>query len=556
MTSKSFNYLPWVFSLLVWVGIAGCSSSHRFVPPPELPDDRTHVPNCPENTDTHILWDGFQRQMVQPGVDLLDFSRWIRKATGSSKEAFNASALDEVVNSSWFTNRNFIEPLRPEEVLAGPNTVDGPDQSQGWTVIRAKTVGVTPGFTIRDTRGDSYVIKLDPPGNNGLNSTTDVIVTKLLYAAGYNVPENYLVTFDPKILKVGEGVKFTGQDGVKRTMTEQDLADILAKVQLTDDGKIQGMASKYIDGKPIGPFLLKGTRPDDPNDIVPHEHRRELRGMRVIFAWLGHYDTNVSNFLDGYTKDDSVNYVRHYLIDFGAALGSHPGGAKPADRGTEPYMDPVHMLNKSLELGLVRRPRDYQEPVVYPEIGRFTSKNFHPKSFKFIFPTRAFEYYTPRDAYWGAKIVASFTESQVRAAVQSANYVDKAAEDYLVNVLMERRDIVCGYWFNRLAPLDHFEMTESGLEFSDLAVSCGLEGAATSSYRFRTCVNGKRTGDWQSIEGSLLIENLSFSQMLSDNDQIALELQVKRERGWSNSVIVYLEKADEVFGIVGIERKS
>ncbi len=229
MTGKLFFNLSWVINLCIWIGITGCSGSRRFVPPPNLQDDRAHVPVCPHNIETEILWDGFKRQMIQPGADLLDFSRWIRKVTGSSKEAFNANAFDEVANSSWFTNRNFVAPLKPDEVLRGPNTVDGPDQSQGWTVVRAKTVGVTPGFTIRDSRGDSYVIKLDPPGNNGLNSTTDVIVTKLLYAAGYNVPENYLVTFDPAILKVGDGVKFNGQDGVKRSMTEQDLADILAK---------------------------------------------------------------------------------------------------------------------------------------------------------------------------------------------------------------------------------------------------------------------------------------------------------------------------------------
>ncbi|MBL0060831.1 MAG: hypothetical protein IPP40_04920 [bacterium] len=160
MTSRLSFYLSWVVSICFWISIAGCSSSRRFVPPPDLPDDHTHVPACPQNVETEILWDGFKRQMVQPGADLFDFSRWIRKATGCSKEAFNANAYDEVANSSWFTNRNFFEPLESEEVLRGPNTVDGPDQSQGWTVIRAKTVGVTPGFTIRDSRGDSYVINL------------------------------------------------------------------------------------------------------------------------------------------------------------------------------------------------------------------------------------------------------------------------------------------------------------------------------------------------------------------------------------------------------------
>lgn len=542
--------------LCIGLCAVSCASSRRFVPPPELPDDRVHVPDCPEETETHILWDGFQRQMIQPGADLLDISRWLRKAAGASKEAYNTNAFDEVKNSSWFTNRNLVAPLEPSEVFRGPNTVDGPDQSLGWTVIRAKTVGVTPGFSIRDSRGDTYVVKLDPPGNNGLNSATDVVVTKLLYAAGYNVPENYLVTFDPSILKVGEGVKFTGADGIKRAMTEQDLADILAKVELTDEGMIQGMASKYIDGKPIGPFLLKGTRADDPNDFIPHEHRRELRGLRVIFAWLGHYDTNVSNFLDGYVEEDGVNYVRHYLIDFGAALGSHPSGPKPADRGTEPYMDPVHMLNKSLEFGLVRRPRDYQEPVAFPAIGRFSSENFHPKSFKFIFPTRAFEYYTPRDAYWGAKIVASFTEQQIRAAVESGNYNDSAVEDFLVRVLLERRDIVCRYWFNRMAPLDHFELTNRGVSFTDLAVSCGIESETTSSYRFRSYINGNDAIEWQELANGMMVDNSQLPQAAHDGDQIALELQVRRARGWSNSVIAYLERKNDTLTIVGIERES
>lgn len=550
------NFILILWFISIGLGIAGCATTTRFIPPTPLPDDRAHLPVCPEDTETHILWDGYKRQMVQPGADLFDISRWFRKALGIPKEAMNADAFDEVRNSSWFTNRNFVAPLSPAEVARGPNTVNGPDQSQGWTIIRAKTVGVTPGFTIRDSRGDSYVIKFDPPGSSGLNSTTDVIVTKLLYTAGYNVPENFLVTFDPAILRIGENVKFTGKDGKNRVMTSQDLADILARVELTQDGKVQGMASKYIDGKPIGPFLFKGTRQDDPNDIVPHEHRRELRGMRVIFAWLGHYDTNVSNFLDGFVETDSGNYVRHYLIDFGASLGSHPNGAKPADRGTEPYMDPIHMLNKSLELGLVRRPRDYQEAVTFPEVGRFCSRNFHPKSFKFIFPTRAFEYYTPRDAFWGAKIVASFTDPQVRAAVQTAHYADKAAEDYLVQTLMERRAIVCRYWFNRLSPLDHFRLSESGLHFTDLAVSAGLQYDSPPDYRYRMHMNGRQLSGWQTIGTDLEIDKSQFPSFESSDDQLTIELQVRRGGSWNSSVLVHLERTGDSLDIVGIQRRS
>ncbi|MBM3811326.1 MAG: hypothetical protein FJW20_06785 [Acidimicrobiia bacterium] len=53
------------------------------------------------------------------------------------------------------------------------------------------------------------------------------------------------------------------------------------------DDKYRGGASLYLPGKPLGPFKYYGTRRDDPNDVTPHEHRRDLRGLSVFCAWLG-----------------------------------------------------------------------------------------------------------------------------------------------------------------------------------------------------------------------------------------------------------------------------
>ena len=129
-----------------------------------------------------------------------------RTLANNHKQAKNTNALDEVPNSSWFTNRNAENSMTCKELKRGANKGKGPDMGGSMIVIGAKVEGVSPGFTIKDKKGDVYFIKFDIKGYPQLNTAAEVITTKFVYAAGYNTPENYLSTLDPKYIQIAEGV--------------------------------------------------------------------------------------------------------------------------------------------------------------------------------------------------------------------------------------------------------------------------------------------------------------------------------------------------------------
>ena len=131
-------------------------------------DDRRDT-EPPKGRDPSVKWDYFDDSWAQPRERITDptrITRWIGTWFGAQRvpPADNVNALDEVPNSTWFTNRIGIYGMTPEAAAAGRGAEAGPDRSVPWQVISAKTEGVTPGFNIRDGRGDVYVIKFDPRG--------------------------------------------------------------------------------------------------------------------------------------------------------------------------------------------------------------------------------------------------------------------------------------------------------------------------------------------------------------------------------------------------------
>jgi len=544
--------------------LSGCGGHRAFVPPPPIPDDRQYIPE-PEEFEYSEVADAFDMIISNQLEQSLDLSRQMRKLTDHPKQAYNVNALDEVPNSSWFTNRNATNQMSIAELRRGPDTCNGPDTTGKWTITRAKVEGVTPGFHIKDKRGNRYLIKFDPQGYSELATGAEIVSTKLFYAMGFFTPENYITYFYPESLLVGEKVKFTDANGKKRYMTENDMQDLISRIQVGSDGRVRVAASKYIPGNPKGPFTYEGVRKDDPNDFIPHQHRRELRALYVPCSWLNHTDMKAGNSFDSYITEDGVSYIRHYLIDFGTTFGSAARGPTVGKIGHENAIDPHALLKKTFALGMYYPAYDRYNDVKFNSIGLFGSELIDPGHFKPLIPNPAFENRTNRDGYWGAKLVMSFTDHQLEEIVKEGQYSDPNAEAYLVKVLKERRDKIGRYWYSRVNPLDHFRaMRISGvwhLCFDDMMVLGNLEKAEDTRYRVIFSPSDNNT-EYETDKPCIDLSDQRSAMLNQDssNDNPYGEVQIYTFRAttgnWSKWLKVYIQYEENSVTIAGIERQE
>jgi hypothetical protein len=534
-------------------------------------DDRRGIPQ-PKEREPSLQREYFEAGWGQPRERTTDPVRitWaIGRLFGGDKvpPADNVNALDEAPNSTWFTNRIALFPMTPEQAARGPGHGKGPDRSRKWVVVSAKTQGVTPGFNIRDAKGDTYLIKFDPPGALGQTTAAGVITNRVLHAAGYNVPDDAVVTFQRDDLVLGEDVKIKLKDGSKRPMTDDDIDEVLAEVDQIAEGEWLAISSKFLTGAPLGPFNYRGRRKDDPNDKIKHENRRELRGFYVLAAWLNHFDVKQQNSLDMFVTEDGSSFVRHYLIDFASTLGAGAGATGPNARsGYEYTFDFKAIMGRTFTLGLRQtRWRKRTLDSGYSEVAYLDDVVFHAGKFRPNLPNDAFSNTTSRDGYWGAKIAGAFTDAHLRAIVAEANYREPGAADYVTRMLGQLRDELVVYFFDRVPPLDFFAVADGAIHFQDLGENYDAYPGTTPRYRVRCAsVNADRKADraskssWIDLEGTTVpLTSGSAADALSGSSAsqypfLSVELQVDRGDGWSPSVTAHMARASG--RIVAVDR--
>jgi hypothetical protein len=484
MQTRTKTALPVALTLLAGlVAVAEVRSSKVLW----LDNDMKSIPEPKARSSSY--YDAFFKGQVIEGLkEDLDLPRWVRRATGHPKQASNVNALDEVPDSSWYTNRHHIRRMSTAELQRGPNTGKGPDFSTA-VITKAKTSGVTPGMMVKDANGESYLIKFDNVNYPNLQSGAEVISTKILYAAGYNVPENYIAYIHPDNFKIGEKVEITDSNtGKPRALTRDDLDQMLWRVAKTPDGRCRLLASKVIKGKLKGPFPQVGLRTDDPNDLIPHEHRRELRGLRVISSWLNNWDLKEAQSMDAYVEENGRTFLRHYLLDFGSSLGADDNPTEYY-HGHEYGFDLKSITKEIFSLGVHVSDNEKKARIISSEIGNFTADDFNPGTWKPTFPSVMFDNLTDLDAFWATRVILSFSEEDLRNIVRTAEYSDRMTNEYMLRTLMERRQIVARYWLGRGDGLSDFSIRRvaagANISFRDLMADNALALTEFTKYSYQ-----------------------------------------------------------------------
>jgi hypothetical protein len=275
----------------------------------------------------------------------------------------------------------------------------------------------------------------------------------------------------PSALRIDAKATIKDANGRKRPLVMADVERLLSRAAKRDDGSYRVVASRALDGIPLGPFLYSGTRSDDPNDVVPHQHRRSLRGLRVFAAWLNHVDAKAINALDTLLTEGGRRVIRHHLLDFASTLGSAGTGPRDYHEGHEYLYEGRATLKAALSGGLLVpgwRRIEYDAPRA---VGRFDTASFDPRTWKPRTPNAAFLHAGPDDLFWAARKLAALDWRLIAAAVRSAEYSDGKAEAYLVETLIGRRRRILAAYLTTITPIVDPVLSPGGrLRFSNVAV--------------------------------------------------------------------------------------
>ena len=473
--------------------------------------------------------------------------------------ALNVNSIDEVPDSSWFTNRIGSRPVSLEEIARGPVVAPAPVPSQ-WTVLREKSAGAAPGFTAEDAGGGTWFVSFDAPANPEGATAAVVISTKLFWALGYNQVEYHVSEFDPARIQISPRATKRRPSGRRTPMSRDDIDDILSRSRRTPEGHYRVATGRLLSGKVLGGFRYEGTRPDDPNDVVDHEHRRELRALRVFGAWTNLTDVKAGNTLDTLVEENGRQVVRHYLQDVGSTFGVGANGPHDWSEGWEYVMQAGPAFRRLFSLGFAFSPWQLGRIETHPSVGRFEGDRFDPLAWVPRAPVSAFLEMRDDDAFWAARKVMAFSDEAIRAAVSTGRFTDPQAAALLERVLVKRRDRIGQAFLPRINPIVDPVLTSDSVRFGNTAVDHGVS-TAPRRYLARWFRFDNGTGTSQEVGTTTgQATTLAAPRGLPDEPGAFVRVDLSAEHdahtAWRRPVETYFRRDRSGWTLVGLFRQA
>ena len=168
--------------------------------------------------------------------------------------ALNVNTVDEVPDSSWFTNRIGRSAMTTGEIAKGPDRVTRLSLD-GWKVSGGKSTGVQPGFRMSDPAGQIYQIEVDPISNPEMATGAEVIGTAFYHAFGYNVVDVYIAEIDRDSLVIADTATIRDPlNGRRRRLKNYDLDTVFRNAARLENGHYRVVVSRFAPGRPLGNF--------------------------------------------------------------------------------------------------------------------------------------------------------------------------------------------------------------------------------------------------------------------------------------------------------------
>jgi hypothetical protein len=474
----------------------------------------------------------------------------------SGLRAQNVNTIDELPDSSWFTNRLGTKALTVDEIVRGPNEGPPPDASR-WVIFREKTSGGHAGITAKDAKGETWFLEFDPPYYPEAATAAVVMATKFFWGFGYNQVESFLTTFDPKRMEIHPEATFRRPNGKRTPITRSDIDELLEHAARKPDGTYRVVAGRQIPGRIIGNFRYQGTRPDDPNDLVPHEHRRELRSLFVFGAWTNMTDFKAKNTIDTVVTDNGHAVIKHYLQDVGSTFGV-ANDRYQWENGWEHFIQRGATAKRILSFGFALSPWQTADYTEGPAIGKFEADRFDPRRWRSHTPNAATIEMRADDTFWAARRVAAFSDDIVRAIIHTGEFSDPAAEKAIADIMIKRRQKILQAYLPAVNPIVTPRLADNRLSFENAAVAADV-AKVPAGYRASWFVFDNATGESRPLsDTSSATTTIEAPPDLpaTVNSFIMVEISAdsREHDAWRRPIRTYFRLDADGWKLVGLER--